>query len=150
MYALEVGHLKTQAYTNPIGIDLTTPSFSWVLSSSERNVMQTSYSIRVSTERDFSDVVWESGTIESDQSADVQATGFTPQARTRYYWQVTVTDNKGNAATSTERAYFEVGLKNTSAWNRAKWIKGTRTPKSGTSVAVIKDYEVLSRTTRWR
>ena len=57
MYALEVGHLKTQAYTNPIGIDLTTPSFSWVLSSSERNVMQTSYSIRVSTERDFSDVV---------------------------------------------------------------------------------------------
>lgn len=142
MYALEVGHLKTQAYTNPIGIDLTTPSFSWVLSSSERNVMQTSYSIKVSTERDFSDVVWESGTIESDQSADVQATGFTPQARTRYYWQVTVTDNKGNAATSTDRAYFEVGLKNASAWNRAKWIKGTRTPKSGTSVAVIKDYEV--------
>ena len=79
MYALEVGHLKTQAYTNPIGIDLTTPSFSWV---SERNVMQTSYSIKVSTERDFSNVVWESGTVESDQSADVLATGFTPQART--------------------------------------------------------------------
>lgn len=87
LFALEVNNLKTQAYTNPIGIDLTTPSFSWVLSSSERNVMQKSYSIRVSTERDFSDVVWESGTIESDQSADVQATGFTPQARTRYYWQ---------------------------------------------------------------
>ena len=142
LFALEVNNLKTQAYTNPVGIDITTPSFSWMLSSTERGVMQKSYSIRVSTERDFSDVVWESATIESDQSTDVQATGFSPKARTRYYWQVTVTDNKGNAATSTERAYFEIGLKTATAWNRAKWIKGTRTPRSGTSAAVVKDYEV--------
>lgn len=142
MFALEVNNLRTQAYTNPIGIDISTPSFSWMLSSTERGVMQKSYSIRVSTERDFSDVVWESGTVESDQSADVQATGFSLKARTRYYWQVTVTDNKGNVATSTERAYFEIGLKTATAWNRAKWIKGTRTPKSGTSTVVVKDYEV--------
>lgn len=32
-YALEVGNLKTQAYTNPIGIDVETPSFSWMLAS---------------------------------------------------------------------------------------------------------------------
>ena len=77
--------------------------------------------------------------MESSQLADVQATGFTPKARTRYYWQVTVTDNKGNTSTSTERAYFEIGLKATTAWNKSKWINGTRTPKSGASVAVIKD-----------
>ena len=65
MFALEVNNLKTQAYTNPIGIDITTPSFSWMLSSTERGVVQVSYDIKVSTERDFSDVVWESGTIES-------------------------------------------------------------------------------------
>ena len=141
-FALEVNNLRTQAYVNPIGIDISTPSFSWMLSSTERGVTQVSYSIVVSTERDFSNVVWESGTVESSQSADVQATGFSPKARTRYYWQVTVTDNKGNAATSTERAYFEIGLKTVSAWNRAKWIKGTRTPKGGTSAAAVKDYEV--------
>ena len=142
LFALEVNNLKTQAYTNPIGLDITTPSFSWMLSSTERGVMQVSYNIKVSTERDFSDVAWESGTVESNQSADVQAKGFSPKARTRYYWQVTVTDNKGNVATSTERAYFEIGLKTASTWNRAKWIKGTRNLKSGTSAAVIKDYEV--------
>ena len=142
MFALEVNNLRTQAYTNPIGIDITTPSFSWMITSTERGVMQTSYSIKVSADREFGDIVWESGTVEGDQSADVQATGFTPKARTRYYWQVTVTDNKGNTAVSTERAYFEIGLKNATAWNRAKWIKGTRTPKSGASDAVVKDYEV--------
>ena len=142
LFALEVNNLKTQAYTNPIGIDISTPSFSWMLSSTERGVMQVSYNIKVSTERDFSDVVWESGVIESAQSTDVQASGFSPKARTRYYWQVTVTDNKGNVATSTERAYFEIGLKASTTWNRAKWIKGTRNLKNGTSAAVIKDYEV--------
>ena len=120
MYALEVNNLRTQAYTNPIGIDISVPSFSWQLSSIERGVMQTSYSIKISIERDFSDIVWESGTIESSQSVDVQTTGFTPQARTRYYWQVSVTDNKGNAATSEELAYFEIGLKTTTAWNKSK------------------------------
>ena len=142
MFALDVTNLRTQAYTNPIGIDLTTPSFSWVITYSERIIMQTSYSIKVSTERDFGDVVWESGVVESGQSADVLATGFSPKARTRYYWQVTVTDNKGNAATSLESAYFEVGLKTATAWNRAKWIRATRTPKSGASATVVKDYEV--------
>ena len=143
MFALEVNNLRTQAYTNPIGIDISSPSFSWVLSSTERGVMQTSYSIKVSTERDFSDIVWESGTVESSQSVDVATTGFTPKVRTRYYWQVTVTDNKGNAATSTELAYFEIGLRTTTAWNKSKWIKGTQNPKSGSSSnAAITDYEV--------
>jgi alpha-L-rhamnosidase len=48
-FALEVNNLKTQAYTNPIGIDITTPSFSWMLSSTGRGVMQVSYNIKVST-----------------------------------------------------------------------------------------------------
>lgn len=49
LFALEVNNLKTQAYTNPIGIDITTPSFSWMQSSTGRGVMQVSYNIKVST-----------------------------------------------------------------------------------------------------
>ncbi len=142
--ALEVSHLKTEGYTNPIGIDLSTATLSWMLSSDQRGVLQQSYSIRISTDRDFGDVVWESGTIESTQSIHVQAKGFTPKARTRYYWQVTVSDNKGNTATSTEPAYFETGLKSETAWNKSKWIKTTTAPKGSSESAVteVKDYEV--------
>lgn len=141
MYALEVRNLKTQGYQNPVGTDLTVPAFSWQLLSADRGVVQTSYSIRVATDRAFSDVVWESGTVESDQQHEVQGK-FTLKARTRYYWQVTVTDNKGNSATSTERAYFETGLRTATAWTRAKWIKGTTTSKSGTSATSVRNYEV--------
>lgn len=140
--ALEVNNLKTQAYTNPVGLDISTPIFSWMLSSTERNVIQAAYSIVVSTDRDFKDVVWESGEIQSDQSTNVQAKGFSVKARTRYYWQVTVTDNKGNTAVSTERAYFEIGVKNAISWNRCKWIKATRTSLDGTAASTISDYEV--------
>lgn len=144
MSALEVKNLRTQAYVNPIGIDISTPSFSWILSSQERNVMQQSYSIKVCTDRDMQNVAWESGEVESDCSADVEAKGFTPIARTRYYWQVTVKDNKGNTATSTERAYFETGLKTTSAWGKSSWIQATTNAKGSVAEEekVVKDYEV--------
>lgn len=140
--ALEVNNLKTQSYTNPVGLDISTPVFSWMLSSTDRNVVQTSYSIVVSTDREFKDVVWESGEIQSDQSTNVQAKGFSVKARTRYYWQVSVTDNKGNTAISTERAYFEIGVKNNITWNRCKWINATRTSLSGQATHTVQDYEV--------
>lgn len=143
-YALEVGNLKTQAYTNPIGIDVETPSFSWMLASQERCNLQQSYNIRVSTDRDFQNVVWESGEVRSDRSVDVPATGFTARPRTRYYWQVAVTDNHGSTAVSTERAYFETGLGGESAWEKTRWIKlrdGGDDAQTGDGTPVT-DYEV--------
>lgn len=142
-FALEVTNLRTMGYVNPVGIDVQTPVFGWILESDARGVMQQSYSIKVSTDRDFATVVWESGTIQSDQSVDVEAKGFTAQPRTRYYWQVTVTDNKGNVSTSTEKAYFETGLLKNTAWTKTKWIKATTLPQGSAGEApVIKDYEV--------
>lgn len=141
--ALTVSNLRTMAQVNPIGIDITTPSFSWILTSDQRGIMQQSYSIRVATDADFANVVWESGQVESDQSVDVDATGITLASRTRYYWQVTVTDNKGNEATSTEKAYFETGLLS-DGWGATKWIKATSNPKgsAGDMPETITNYEV--------
>ncbi|MGN1257098.1 MAG: alpha-rhamnosidase, partial [Bacteroidaceae bacterium] len=142
-FALEVSHLKTQAYRNPIGIDISTPAFSWVITSDERGIMQESYSIRVATDREFQNIVWQSGEISSQASVDVLAKGFTTLPRTRYYWQVTITDNKGNTATSSERAYFETGLGNESGWNAAKWIKvGSGATDENIDGTPITDYEV--------
>lgn len=56
-YALEVSHLKTMAYRNPIGIDVVEPTFSWVLTSDQRSVIQETYSIKIATDRNFQDIV---------------------------------------------------------------------------------------------
>ena len=140
--ALTVGNLRTSAMRNPIGIDDASPTFSWVLESSLRGVMQQSYSLKIATDADMGNIVWQSGTVETDKSVDVTASGLSLQPRTRYYWQVTVTDNKGNTAVSSEKAYFETGLMNADAWGATKWIKATTTPVSESQAEPITDYEV--------
>ena len=142
-FALDITGLRTEDYRNPVGIDKSTIHFSWQLQSEQRSVMQTSYNIQIASDADFGNVVWESGTVNSDQSVYVEASGFTPSAQTRYYWRVTVSDNKGETATSTEKAYFETGLMRADAWNSTHWIKATTSPdgEDGGGLPVT-DYEV--------
>lgn len=140
-HALTVSNLRVQGMINPIGIDSDSPTFSWVIESNQRNVTQKSYSLKVATDAALGNVVWESGAIESDKSVDVGASGLNLSPRTRYYWQVTVTDNKGNTALSSEKAYFETGLMTTDGWGATKWIKATTSAVGTGDVTAINDYE---------
>lgn len=125
--ALTVEGLKVQQLTNPAVIDVAEPTFSWHIVSTERGVTQNSYRIVVSSDPDGADIVWDSGTVESDNTQSVPATGISLLPATRYYWQVTATDNKGNEATSTEPAWFNTGLMGT-GWDGARWIKASGIP----------------------
>ena len=144
VYALDVNGLRTEDYHNPVGIDKSTVHFSWTLQSMQRGVVQTSYSLQVARDAAFGDVVWESGNVESDQSVNVEAKGFTPAAETRYYWRVTVTDNKGESAVSSEKAYFETGLGQVGekAWSGTQWIKVSSNASGEGEDAAPADYEV--------
>ena len=44
---LSVTNLRCEYKTNPIGIDIAEPRFSWELVSSQRGTLQTAYQIRV-------------------------------------------------------------------------------------------------------
>lgn len=122
---IEVKRLRTEAIKNPIGIDIENPSFSWTLDAGDvRGVRQTAYNISLFTDSELTEQVWNSGKIESEQQLDVQYIGSGLQAHTRYWWTVTVWDNMGNEATSTEEAFFETGLMGT-GWNGAVWIQAT-------------------------
>lgn len=138
-HALTVEKLRTLSLTNPVGIDKA-PTFSWILQSDERGMMQKSYRIMVCSDSDCSNIVWDSGVVESDQSVMVSPNHtFAPS--TRYYWKVTVTDNKGNEATSTEKAYFETGLMGT-GWDGAKWIRYSKNPLGYIDENEISDYSI--------
>ena len=142
-WGLDVKNLRTEDYRNPIGIDVACPRLSWELSSERRNTTQVSYNIRIATDAQMGSVVWESGDIASERNVDVLAEGFTAQARTRYYWQVAVTDNHGETAVSQEKAYFETGLMDDQQWNGATWIKATNTPVGYVPDGeTITDYEI--------
>jgi alpha-L-rhamnosidase len=120
---VKVDQLKTENLTNPIGLDVLQPYFSWKLISNQRNVMQTAYELRVSTNAAALTKAdaWKSGKINSDQSIHVPYKGIALQANKKYYWQVRVWDNKGNASAWSAVHHWQMGLVNPTDWT-AQWI----------------------------
>ena len=113
---LRIIALKCDHSVNPLGVDNQNPSFSWMLESDQKGVLQQSYSIEVAAECGFSKTIWASGKVNSDQSVFVryQGTALTPM--TRYYYRIRVTDNKGEDSGWSQPAFFETGLMNPENW----------------------------------
>src|ERR1700754_4949334 len=61
--------------TNPIGMDVAHPRFSWKITADKRNTMQTAYRVDVSENANFSGHVWDSGKVTSDSSVFITYKG---------------------------------------------------------------------------
>lgn len=116
---VKVQNLLTENLNNPIGIDAQRPGFSWQLVSSQRNVLQTAYEIKV---RLAKKIAWSSGKVVSDQSVHIPYSGDQLQSGMKYTWQVRVWDNKGKVSAWSEPAIFQMALLNKEDW-KAKWIE---------------------------
>ena len=103
---------------NPLGLDKE-PRFSWKLESERENVVQSAYQIQI---RCSGRMAWDSGKIESEQSALIPYGGETLLPTTRYQVMVSVWDNYGELVQET--GSFETGLMGT--WDdKARWITHT-------------------------
>ena len=122
---LEVGSLRTEYLENPLGLDATLPRLGWKLYSSGTNVMQTAYHIQASGTKDFNDLLWDTGKIESDQSQAILYAGPSLKTLQRVYWRVKVWGNHDEVSLFSEYAFFEMGLLHTSDWH-AFWIDRKR------------------------
>lgn len=121
---LAVKDLTCEHKVNPMGIDNVKPRFSWKVYGTGNSIMQTAYSIRVSTDIKFSSdkIVWQTGKVETDESILQMYKGTGLKSGQRYYWQVRIWDNKGRVSKWSETAGFEMGLLSESDW-KAKWIE---------------------------
>ena len=80
--------LKVLGQRHPLGID-ENPYFSWIIESNEKNVRQKSWHIIV---YDTDKIIWDSGVIESEESAFVPYQGESLSEKTTFTWSVTITD----------------------------------------------------------
>ena len=115
---VKVQNLLTENLSNPIGLDIAAPRFSWQLSGDKRNIQQTAYEIKVASGKA---TVWNSGKISSGESVHVGYAGIAVQSGKIYTWQVRVWDNSGNASSWSAPATFQTALLNKTDW-KAKWI----------------------------
>jgi alpha-L-rhamnosidase len=122
--AVGVNNLRTEMLVDPIGIDNQHPALSWILTTQERNVVQTAYQIVVASSPEKLAAgegdLWNSGKVESDQSTKVIYNGTERKSGQRCYWKVKVWTNKGETVWSTP-AKWGMGLLAKSDW-KGKWI----------------------------
>lgn len=113
----EVSKLTVENLSNPIGIGVKAPRFSWKLVSAKRNVRQTAYEIQV---KEGGKTVWSSGKVASEASIFNKYAGSPLVSDSKYTWQVRVWDNQGNTS-KWASGTFGTALLNTNDW-KAKWI----------------------------
>ena len=117
----EVYDLKVNQITEALGMDVEKPVFSWKLRAEKQNTMQKQAQILVGKTAGSAGV-WDSGVMDTDESAGIAYAGEALEAETRYYVTVKVWDQDGEEAETS--SWFETGLMNgsISAWDGAKWI----------------------------
>ena len=111
--------LLINGISNPLAIDRDATRFTWMLVDTGRGERQTAYQILVASSpeqlaKDKADR-WDSGKVDSGQSASVEYTGPTLPATTRFWWKVRVWDQTAKPSQYSDPAYFDTGL------NQGEW-----------------------------
>jgi alpha-L-rhamnosidase len=115
--------LRCEYLDNPLGIDMPSPRFFWVLEHDERGQRQTAYRIQVSTDPAAAAAdVWDSGKVASPQSTHVAYAGKPLASGRTYVWKVQTWDKDGRESGWSRPATFDTGLLEREDWT-GRWIR---------------------------
>ena len=119
MASIGVSRLRVENMTEPLGIDTSTPRFSWEITADggEKDVLQTGYEIVVSSD---GRELWNSGRVSSDEQLWVPYQGERLRAGQHLTWRVKVYTNRGETPWSREQ-HFSIGLLTEGQWG-GRWI----------------------------
>lgn len=122
---IEVVDLKCEYLNDPLGIDANIPRLSWKIKATGNNISQQAYRIIAASDRnkleEKSGDLWDSDTIYSDQSTQINYEGKVLNSREKIYWKVGVWSQDDENPTWSETASWEMGLLNETDWS-AEWI----------------------------
>jgi alpha-L-rhamnosidase len=125
VYAAPV-RLRVEQRTNPLGIDVVKPVFSWQSDATERDWKQSGYRILVAGSAaalaQGKGDVWDSGHVDFSESVGIAYGGPELKSRQRYFWTVEVWDGHGAVARAASPVWWEMGLLQPSDW-KADWIR---------------------------
>ena len=140
--SVKVEKLRCEYLTDPLGIGVTKPRLSWILTSARRGERQSAYQVLVASSAESlakqNGDLWDSGKVESDESAHVEYAGKPLTSRTRCYWKTRVWDKDGKPGAWSKSALWTMGLLQPTDW-QAQWIDAAPLPPaSGAAVISIR------------
>lgn len=116
-------HLTCEYDTDAM-IDIQNPRLAWINLNvrDSKGAAQAAYQVRVAADSpDFDVLVWDTGKVDSDESAFIVYSGEQLRSRTTYYWQVKVWDEKGRESGWSETASWHMGILSDEEW-KGEWI----------------------------
>ena len=142
--AATVGSLRCEHLVEPLGLDEAKPCLGWAMESETRGARQTAYRILVASKKSLLDDdkgdLWDSGKVESDESAHVAYGGPALKSNQLCYWKVRIWDESGKQSSWSKTASWSMGLLEAADW-QAKWIgaeEPSRTPAQRPAVTIKK------------
>lgn len=115
---------QIEMLTNPQGIDVIYPRFSWKIECAANEVRQTGYRILVASSlQNLNDGIgdlWDTGEVQSDQSVFIAYDGVPLQSRQQVFWKVKIQTNRG-ASDWSEPNQWSMGILEESGW-KGIWI----------------------------
>ncbi len=136
-------NLQVEYLTNPMGIDIKQPRFSWKIQSDEKDVSQAAYRIIVG--ENLKDVeqeeggLWDSEKTAADNTVNIEYNGSPLKSNTKYFWRVGVWLNDEIVSWS-RPASFHTGILDKNEWE-AKWIT-TQAEITDASPFLRKEFQV--------
>ena len=117
--------LRCEYEEHPLSLETQHPRFSWELRAEGRDQWQSAYQVLVGYSaaqlgRGNGDL-WDSGTVESDDSIHVEYQGRALTSSQACCWAVRVRDGRGHWSPYSATARFEMGLLEPADWG-AEWI----------------------------
>jgi alpha-L-rhamnosidase len=132
--AVIVSGLQCEYLTGPLGIDTVVPRFTWKISDTAgtRGQKQTGYQVQVASRpallEEGKGDIWDSGRVNSSQSALVPFAGNELASGEDCYWKVRIFDKDKKPSAWSATARFSMGLLHSNDWT-GPWIAHPTAPK---------------------
>ncbi|MDP4239181.1 MAG: family 78 glycoside hydrolase catalytic domain [Bacteroidota bacterium] len=128
-------NLRCDSWSNPCGIDISTPALSWTISMDVRSraIHQKAYQVLVSSSQEKllanQGDMWNSGKIKSSQMSQLIYAGNSLKSGRQYWWKVKIWDAKGKESHWSEPATWTMGVLSATDWH-ARWITAAGAEKN--------------------
>jgi alpha-L-rhamnosidase len=127
---------RAEYLVEPNLIDTPAPRFFWLPQHPDRGQTQSAYHVVVTADSN-SKTVWDSGSVASNASAQVEYAGAALTSDSCYSWTVAWSDNTGTWAPASAPAHFCTGLLTQAEWV-SDWISCPQKPGAWAPGAVRK------------